>query len=315
MTIQSRSAVSRTTHRPSPAKITAGDGSHPPLTKPAAEPGVGECLPGEHAVDSGYASAELLLAARARGITLIAPLLADASRQARTGGYTTDMFTIDWDAAQVTCPEGAVSQYWSPCRQHGRDVIVVQFPGRTCRDCPVRDKCTTATRAGRQLTLRPREIHEAVAAAPAEQDTKAWQRKYAARAGVEGPHGPGHPRHRHPPCPLPRPAQNHPRTQHRRCRDQPHPARRLVDLAAARPHPDQPLPAAPVRAHRMKPNKPTGSAQGEKVEPAMRDYQGLLRGKATEFDRSGVAEVTANDIGDAIPPVASALAALRVVLY
>ena len=142
--------------------------------------------PGEHAVDSGYASAEELLAARARGITLITPLLANPSRQARTGGYTPGMFTIDWDEAQVTCPEGAVSQYWSPCRQNGRDVIIVQFPARTCRDCPVRDKCTTATRAGRQLTLRPREIHEAVAAARAEQDTKAWQRKYAARAGVEG---------------------------------------------------------------------------------------------------------------------------------
>jgi transposase len=142
--------------------------------------------PGEHAVDSGYASAEEFLAARARGITLITPLLAGASRQARTGGYTADKFTIDWDAAQVTCPQGAASQYWSPCRQNGRDVIVVQFPARTCRDCLVRGKCTTATRTGRQLTLRPREIHEAVTAARAEQDTKAWQRKYAARAGVEG---------------------------------------------------------------------------------------------------------------------------------
>src|SRR5258708_30900571 len=44
MISQSRPAVSKTTHRASPAKITAGDGSHPPLTKPAAEPGVGECL-------------------------------------------------------------------------------------------------------------------------------------------------------------------------------------------------------------------------------------------------------------------------------
>jgi transposase len=142
--------------------------------------------PGEHVVDSGYASAEQLLAARARGITLITPLPADTSRQARTGGYTADTFTIDWDAAQVTCPQGAISQYWSPCRQNGRDVIVVQFPARTCRDCPVRASCTTAARNGRQLTLRPREIHQAVAAARAEQDTKAWQRKYATRAGVEG---------------------------------------------------------------------------------------------------------------------------------
>lgn len=40
MIIQSRLVVSKATHRASLAKITAGDGSHPPLTKPAAEPGV-----------------------------------------------------------------------------------------------------------------------------------------------------------------------------------------------------------------------------------------------------------------------------------
>src|SRR5215472_16318886 len=107
--------------------------------------------PGEHASDAGYASAAQLLAARARGITLIAPLLADTSRQARTGGYTTGKFTA-----------------------------------RTCQDCPVKAKCTTAAKAGRQLTLRPRQIHEAITAARAEQDTEAWQRKYATRAGVEG---------------------------------------------------------------------------------------------------------------------------------
>jgi transposase len=142
--------------------------------------------PGEHAADSGYASAEQLLAARARGITLITPLLANPSRQARTGGYTPEAFTIDWDAAQATCPQGTISQHWSPCRHNGHDVIIVQFPARTCRDCPVRGKCTTATRSGRQLTLRPREIHDTVIAARAEQDTRAWQRKYATRAGVEG---------------------------------------------------------------------------------------------------------------------------------
>jgi hypothetical protein len=42
-------------------------------------------LPGEHAVDAGYTSADLLLAARARGITLPGPLLASVSPQARAG--------------------------------------------------------------------------------------------------------------------------------------------------------------------------------------------------------------------------------------
>jgi transposase len=143
-------------------------------------------LPGEHIADAGYAGAEVLIRARARGIALIAPLKADASRQARTGGYTADMFTIDWDAEQVTCPQGAVTRTWSPCRQNGTDVIVAGFPAAACRPCPARDKCTTSTRTGRQLTLRPREVHEVIIAARAGQATGQWKRKYATRAGVEG---------------------------------------------------------------------------------------------------------------------------------
>jgi len=146
----------------------------------------GGMLPGEHAVDAGYTSAGALLDARARGITLIGPLAADPSYQARTGGYTAAAFTIGWDARQVTCPQGAVSQSWNPCRQHGTDVIVVKFPAAACGPCPVRDKCTRAARSGRQLTLRPREIHETIAAARAGHSTARWQQEYKIRAGVEG---------------------------------------------------------------------------------------------------------------------------------
>src|SRR5690349_24987433 len=95
--------------------------------------------PGEHAADSGYASADLLLAARARGITLLAPLLADNSPQARSGGYTAAMFTIDWENQQVTCPQGAVSSSWTPARdRHGADTILPRFARATCRPCPAR---------------------------------------------------------------------------------------------------------------------------------------------------------------------------------
>jgi len=143
-------------------------------------------LPGEHAVDAGYTSAGALIDARARGITLLGPLAADPSHQARAGGYTTAAFTIDWDARQVTCPQGTASRSWNPCRQHGTDTIVVKFPAAACGPCPVRDKCTRAARSGRQLTLRPREIHEAVAAARAEHSSSQWQQEYKIRAGVEG---------------------------------------------------------------------------------------------------------------------------------
>ncbi len=143
--------------------------------------------PGEHAVDAGYASAGELLAARARGITLITPLLAAATPQARAGGYTTQAFTIDWDHQQVTCPQGTTSASWTPYAHHnGHDAIMIKFPPAACRPCPARDQCTTSARSGRQLGLRPREVHEAITAARAEQDTDQWKARYATRAGVEG---------------------------------------------------------------------------------------------------------------------------------
>jgi transposase len=142
--------------------------------------------PGEHAVDAGYTSADLLLAARARGITLLGPLLADTSAQARSGGYTTEAFTIDWDHQQVACPQGATSISWNRCHQRGTEAIVVRFPAATCRACPARKLCTSSTRYGRQLTLRPREVHEAVAQARAGQTSQQWKDRYHIRAGVEG---------------------------------------------------------------------------------------------------------------------------------
>jgi hypothetical protein len=145
-----------------------------------------DLAPGEHVVDAGYTSAELLLAARARGITLIGPGLADTSVQARTGGYTAGAFDIDWQNEQATCPQGKTSTSWSPGTQRGTQAIVVRFAVADCRDCPVRDRCTTAKGRGRQISLRPREIHEAVQAARAEQTTEEWARRYRIRSGVEG---------------------------------------------------------------------------------------------------------------------------------
>lgn len=145
-----------------------------------------DLLPGEHVVDAGYTSADLLLAARARGVTLLGPLLADTSPQARSGGYTTAAFTIDWDTRHARCPQGATSTTWNPCTQRGTEAIVVRFDAVTCRTCPVKTKCTTATRSGRQLSLRPRPVHESIEQARAEQSTDQWHNDYKIRAGVEG---------------------------------------------------------------------------------------------------------------------------------
>ena len=149
-----------------------------------------ELLPAEHYLDSGYPSAALVADSLRRwGVALVTPLLADSSRQARAGaGYDRAGFTIDFDTLKALCPQGQTSSWWNPVTQRGTDAIVIKFAAATCRGCPVRDQCTrsTSTSLGRQLTVPPREVHDAQLAARAAQDTPDWQADYARRAGVEG---------------------------------------------------------------------------------------------------------------------------------
>ena len=142
--------------------------------------------PGRHYLDSGYLSAALVVSEAARhGIALIGPLLADTSAQARAGaGYARADFTIDYNTRTVTCPQGKTSASWTPCTQHGKDAIVATFSPGDCGSCPARGLCTTGKR--RQLTVLPRDLAEAQAAARAAENTIPFQADYARRAGVEG---------------------------------------------------------------------------------------------------------------------------------
>ena len=58
------------------------------------------------------------------------------------------------------------------------------FSAGDCGPCPARGLCTTGKR--RQLTLMPRDLAEAQAAARAAETTIPFQAGYARRAGVEG---------------------------------------------------------------------------------------------------------------------------------
>jgi transposase len=145
-----------------------------------------DLAPGRSYLDSGYLSAALVVTALATwGIALIGPLLADTSAQARSGaGYARADFAIDYDAKTVTCPQGKTSASWTPCTQRGKDAIVVHFPAGDCGPCPARASCTSGKR--RQLTLPPRDLAQAQAAARAAEKTIPFQADYARRAGVEG---------------------------------------------------------------------------------------------------------------------------------
>jgi transposase len=144
--------------------------------------------PGRSYLDSGYLSAELVVSAlRTHGTALIGPLLADTSAQARAGaGYARADFAVDYDTRTVTCPQGKTSASWTPCTQRGQAAAVATFSVADCAPCPARSLCTTSGRKRRQLTVLPRDLAQAQAAARAAADTIPFQADYARRAGVEG---------------------------------------------------------------------------------------------------------------------------------
>jgi hypothetical protein len=97
--------------------------------------------PIEVLADSAYGSGEMLDAAEQGGHTPIIkpwPL-----RPAVEGGFTLDDFTVDEDTATVTCPNGLTARITRTRK--------VTF-GARCRDCPLRERCTTSPR-GRKLAL------------------------------------------------------------------------------------------------------------------------------------------------------------------
>jgi transposase len=148
-----------------------------------------DLLPQEHIVDAGYVDAELLVqSAQDHAVTLLGPVVEDHSWQAKAQtGYDLAAFHLDWEAQRATCPQGNVSRKWSATKDHlGTAIINIRFGVTQCRQCPVRAQCTSSATEPRNITVRPRVMHETRQAARAYQKTADFHRRYRVRAGIEG---------------------------------------------------------------------------------------------------------------------------------
>jgi transposase len=145
-----------------------------------------ELLPEHHLVDSGYVTiANLVQSQSDAGVDLMGPTLKTHWYQAETG-YDLTHFCIDWEAEQVTCPQGQRSSSWTPVVDAGKSLIKVKFSQSDCKVCPSRASCTGTTR--RTLTLHPKEQMQALFAARGREKTDAFKDTYRHRAGIEGTH-------------------------------------------------------------------------------------------------------------------------------
>ena len=148
-----------------------------------------DLLPATHLADEGYVDALLLVDSQKEyGIALVGPVARDSSWQARAQqGFDQSHFTVDWDARQVTCPRGKPSLLWMPQKDgSGKDVIQVKFSPADCQACEVRSLCTRSKIGRRELVLHPKEQYLALHSTRATQKTAAFQKRYSARAGIEG---------------------------------------------------------------------------------------------------------------------------------
>ncbi|WP_185842058.1 transposase [Streptomyces sp. WAC 06725] len=146
-----------------------------------------QLLPGEHVVDSGYISpARIERAQRVHGITLLGPVIADHSSQARAGsGFDKAVFTIDWDNEQAICPRGATSVSWTELRMKENTYLQARFAEADCRSCPDRTRCTSSPTRPRSVAVLPWPLHKIRARNRLDQHTELWQRRYTIRAGIE----------------------------------------------------------------------------------------------------------------------------------
>jgi transposase len=148
-----------------------------------------ELLPNQHLLDTGYVDAELMLTTQSQhGVDLIAPMRPDNGWQAAENkGFGAAHFEVDWEAKQLTCPQGKLSRQWKPTHdRHGCPVIHVEFAKTDCLACPCRSSCTRAKGQPREVTLRPKEQYLALRAFRQRETTTEFKEQYAKRAGIEG---------------------------------------------------------------------------------------------------------------------------------
>lgn len=146
-------------------------------------------LPADHLLDGGYVSADTLVdSQQLYEVNLVGPARLNKSWQARDeNAFEREQFVIDWEHQAVTCPNGQQSRFWKQAKgPRGRATIQVHFDKQVCGSCADRSRCTRSQKSGRQLTFPLQAQYEALLTARQRQETGAFKKDYAARAGVEG---------------------------------------------------------------------------------------------------------------------------------
>jgi Transposase DDE domain len=102
-------------------------------------------------------------------------------------GFAAAQCVIDWDAKDAICPQGqrSVVGMERPNR-HGHPTVRIASSKPVCGACAKRADCTRAATTPWALRIRERDHYMALQTARVRQQTEAFKRTYARRAGIEG---------------------------------------------------------------------------------------------------------------------------------
>lgn len=143
-----------------------------PAIEAAQERGLG---PEQLVADSLYGSDENCREAEARGVEVVAPVMA----KAKNDNLCLEDFVIDQDGAVTACPQGHPAQRTAQGKRYR-----AYFAAKTCKACSARPRCPVR-QGSRRCTLYYKEKDLRLARRRAKEKTAEFQDKYRYRAGIE----------------------------------------------------------------------------------------------------------------------------------
>ena len=135
-------------------------------------------------VDSAYVSLDLLIRSKDEyGIDIVGPArIAPGWREKIKEAYSVDMFNIDWDNEEITCPEGKKASSW----RNKDDYITAVFSVKDCRNCLNKKFCIRGKTYKRKVCFPAKEQYNARVALRKRLRSEEGKILYRKRAGIEG---------------------------------------------------------------------------------------------------------------------------------
>jgi hypothetical protein len=138
-------------------------------------------LPSELFVDSGYVSAGAMQEAVDQGRELVGPPLGAPGRE----GFTAESFQVDVANRVAVCPQGHPNSQCSRLQVQESGEVSFRFEwGRSCQDCPLRERCVGKNQIHRTLVVG--EHHTILQQRRAQMKTAEFQARMRQRNAIEG---------------------------------------------------------------------------------------------------------------------------------